>query len=221
MVELRRRVSCNGFYHKGIVAHKLCVAPAIYSTMAAQVAETCQLAIERIRWQQHGGSDKERLPNNPFLSVDPAPPLAEQDVESLKSLLVDSTQPLFQRYRAMFALRNLATSEAAQALAEGLYCADSALFRHEIAYVLGQLQDETTADALSKVLADPNESPMVRHECAEAMGSIATPQVTVALRNFLGDPEDVVRESCEVALDISDYNTSAEFQYADPLAQAV
>lgn len=48
---------------------------------------------------------------------------------------------------------------------------------------------------------------MVRHEAAEALGSIATPEVLPALREF-GSAEEtsrVVRESCEVALDMVRY----------------
>ena len=47
-------------------------------------------------------------------------------------------QPLFGR--ALFSLRNLGTEESVLAVAEGLSCEDNALFRHEVAYVLGQIQ---------------------------------------------------------------------------------
>lgn len=60
---------------------------------------------------------------------------------------------------------------------------------------------------------------MVRHECAEALGSIATPECTRILENYLKDEERVVKESCIVALDISEYENSAQFQYADGLAK--
>ncbi len=40
------------------------------------------------------------------LSVDPAPPLQETDTDRLQQLLMDETLPMFQRYRAMFSLRN-------------------------------------------------------------------------------------------------------------------
>ena len=56
---------------------------------------------------------------------------------------------------------------------------------------------------------------MVRHECAEALGAIATQECTATLREFLKDDERVVRESCVVALDMCDYESSGAFQYAD------
>lgn len=72
---------------------------------------------------------------------------------------------------------------------------------------------------LAATLARPTESPMVRHECAEALGAIARPACLAALRAHAADPERVVRESCEVALDMYDYETGPAFQYADGLEQ--
>ncbi|EDL31415.1 deoxyhypusine hydroxylase [Mus musculus] len=186
-----------------------------YSTdPVVEVAETCQLAVGRLEWlQQHPG---EATCAGPYLSVDPAPPAAEQDVGRLREALLDEARPLFERYRAMFALRNVGGKEAALALAEGLQCG-SALFRHEVGYVLGQLQHEAAVPGLAATLARTTESPMVRHECAEALGAIARPACLAALREHIEDPEQVVRESCEVALDMYEYESSQDFQYADGL----
>ncbi|XP_029398222.1 deoxyhypusine hydroxylase [Mus pahari] len=179
-----------------------------------EVAETCQLAVGRLEWlQQHPG---EATCAGPYLSVDPAPPAAEQDVGQLREALLDEARPLFERYRAMFALRNVGGKEAALALAEGLLCG-SALFRHEVGYVLGQLQHEAAVPWLAATLARTTESPMVRHECAEALGAIARPACLTALREHIADPEQVVRESCEVALDMYEYESGQDFQYADGL----
>lgn len=186
-----------------------------YSTdPVVEVAETCQLAIRRLEWlQQHPG---EATCVGPYLSVDPAPPAAEGDVGRLRETLLDEAQPLFERYRAMFALRNVGGKEAALALAEGLKCG-SALFRHEVGYVLGQLQHEAAVSELAATLARTTESPMVRHECAEALGAIARPACLAALREYITDPERVVRESCEVALDMYEYENGQDFQYTDGL----
>ena len=99
----------------------------------------------------------------------------------------------------------------------GLQSPDSALFRHEIAYVLGQLADIAAVDALTTSLRNTNEHPMVRHECAEALGGIATQDCTTVLQQYVSDPETVVRESCVVALDMCEYEMSSDFQYADTL----
>jgi deoxyhypusine monooxygenase len=73
--------------------------------------------------------------------------------------------------------------------------------------------------ALLKVLADVKQSDMVRHEAAEALGGIATPEVLPALQEWRtrDDSPRVVRESCEVALDMYEYENSGEFQYANGL----
>ncbi|KAF7460902.1 hypothetical protein GHT09_018147 [Marmota monax] len=182
------------------------------SDPVVEVAETCQLAVRRLEWlQQHPGQPTVA---GPYLSVDPAPPAEERDMGQLREALLDETLPLFDRYRAMFALRNAGGQEAALALAEGL-CCGSALFRHEVGYVLGQLQHEAAVPQLAATLARPAESPMVRHECAEALGAIARPSCLAALHAHAADPERVVRESCLVALDMYEQE-SGPFQQDRP-----
>jgi deoxyhypusine monooxygenase len=58
---------------------------------------------------------------------------------------------------------------------------------------------------------------MVRHEAAEALGSIAHPESLPLMQQYSKDHERVVRESCEVALDLAEYMASDEFEYADAL----
>lgn len=119
----------------------------------------------------------------------------------------------------MFSLRNLGTPDAICILGEALFCPSSALLRHEVAYVFGQMQNKGSIPFLQRCLEDTRELAMVRHECAEALGSIASETCLAILQRFLDDPEDVVRESCEVALDMCEYENSTEFQYADTLAK--
>lgn len=137
-----------------------------------EVAETCVLALGRLEWlekKRKGELENEQISENPYYSVDPAPPHSTHDVAYLKDKLLDESESMFERYRAMFQLRNNGSSEAILALCEGLKC-KSALFRHEIAYVLGQIQSPLTIDALRVNLEDVNENHMVRHEAAEALG---------------------------------------------------
>ncbi|PIK45177.1 hypothetical protein BSL78_17971 [Apostichopus japonicus] len=181
-----------------------------------EISETCQLAIERIKWLNSAEYESGPMSDNPFSSVDPAPPSSHESIAEAEQKLLDENVSLFERYRAMFALRNVNTDSSALALTKGLSCS-SALFRHEIAYVLGQMQNRVTVPALIKQLANKDEEGMVRHECAEALGSIAEKNCLEALKDFLRDSERVVRESCEVALDMFEYENSSEFQYADGL----
>ena len=104
----------------------------------------------------------------------------------------------------MFSLRNIGGPEAALILTEG-FNDKSDLFRHEIAYVLGQMMEPVTAPSLIKVLKNEEEHRMVRHEAAEALGAIGTIEAEEILENFKIDKSDVVAESCVVALDVIDY----------------
>ena len=180
------------------------------------VRETCELAINRINWTHGGAKDKENLQQSLYSSIDPAPPLPlEKDatIPELQALLNDPKQPLFQRYRAMFRLRDIGTDEAILALATG-FSAESSLFKHEIAYVFGQIGSPAAVPSLIEVLGRKEEAPMVRHEAAEALGAIASPEVVDVLKSYLNDEVDVVRESCIVALDMYDYENSNELEYA-------
>lgn len=174
-----------------------------------EVSETCQLAVDRLAWLAEGGKSQSSAV---YGSVDPAPPLDETDVSKLEKILLDENLPMFQRYRAMFSLRNKGDVESIKVLATGLNC-KSALFRHEVAFVLGQIASPAAIQELTTCLENQSENPMVRHECAEALGAIGDPKVEKQLEKFLSEHEaDVVRESCVVALDMVDYSNSNEFQ---------
>ena len=128
-----------------------------------EIAETCQIAIDLINWKKSG----ENISRGQYLSHDPAPPLTDsKNISDLQRTLMDSSQSLFVRYRAMFSLRNMNSDEAALALVKG-FEDESALFRHEVAYVLGQMQRPITSAALIEVLKKKDEHRMVRHEAAE------------------------------------------------------
>lgn len=99
------------------------------------VRETCEIAIDRIKFeiakpQDVDVSNSKRyvcdlnssriihvtgcFSISPFASIDPAPALIEEEtsIPRLKELLMDESLPLFKRYRAMFALRNMGTEES-------------------------------------------------------------------------------------------------------------
>jgi deoxyhypusine monooxygenase len=121
----------------------------------------------------------------------------------------------------MFALRDLASPPdlpsavpAIEALAAG-FSDPSALFRHEIAFVFGQLSHPASIPSLVATLSNIDEASMVRHEAAEALGSLGEePGVDALLKTFLDDPEQVVRESVIVALDMAEYERNGEMEYA-------
>ena len=160
-----------------------------------------------------------------FSSIDPAPPLPHIDdspsISALQETLLNTSLPLFLRYRAMFALRDLASPPslptsvpAIHALATG-FSDPSALFRHEIAFVFGQLSHPASIPSLVKTLGDKAEDAMVRHEAAEALGSLGDEEgVEEMLKKFVEDDVQVVRESVIVALDMAEFEKSGETEYA-------
>ncbi len=146
-------------------------------------------------------------------TVDPAPLAPETDVPSLEKRLMDPGLTMFQRYRALFSLRHVGLDDpdcredAIRAIARAMFEDDSALLRHEAAYVLGQMQGPRAIPHLVRIL-ESDSSPMVRHEAAEALGNMweETDEVIPILRRFaVEDPAREVRESCEVALDNVEY----------------
>lgn len=177
----------------------------------AVVRETCQIAAERIRRSK----EEAILPGKIYDSVDPTPAgnVALSPLE-LGEILMNSSLPLYDRYKAMFALRDKGGEESVLQLVRGLFDQNSALFRHEVAYVLGQMQHPASVPGLIKCLEVENEVDMVRHECAEALGSIASDEVLPILQKFKNDKQTVVKESCLVALDIFEYENSNQLHYA-------
>jgi deoxyhypusine monooxygenase len=137
-------------------------------------------------------------------SVDPAPAQDSSRIEVLQTTLLDEKEVMFKRMRAVFALRNIRSHQAIDILCEG-FSSKSALLKHELAYVLGQMQDSRALDTLVKILEDENEHVMVRHEAAEAMGAIGDNSIKEVLEKHLNDSHIEVSESCEVALDLLAY----------------
>ncbi|MEA3166892.1 MAG: deoxyhypusine monooxygenase [Thermoplasmata archaeon] len=163
-----------------------------------------------------------------YTSTDPAPPQdagggleavadkgarAKPSVAELRGRLLDRSLPMFQRMRAVFSLRNRGGAEAIEALAAA-FDDPSALLRHELAYVLGQMGDPHAVPFLTAVLRKGHEHVMVRHECAEALGAIGQPESVPVLQQYLKDPNPEVSESCEVALDLIAWVNSKDLHYA-------
>ncbi|KAF8635915.1 hypothetical protein AX15_000092 [Amanita polypyramis BW_CC] len=204
------------------------------------VRETCEIAVARIDWEgseegrRHCSETSSESHIPLYTSIDPAPAtstllrgapkpddISQSSITALREQLMDKSLPLFERYRAMFALRNIGTPPAVDALATG-FSDDSALFKHEIAFVFGQMLSPQSVPSLLKVLQSSNESDMVRHEAAEALGGIGTPEVLPHLKEWMTrkDAPRVVRESCQVAVDMWEHENSSEFEYADGLEAA-
>jgi len=157
----------------------------------------------------------ERPEVSEFGSVDPAPPASNgETVERLRDTLCNEEEKMFQRMRALFALRNIGGKSAVDSLADA-FGSSSALLKHEVAYVLGQMQDDHAVPHLVERLEDLKEDVMVRHEAAEALGAIGNLTAMSTLERFASDEEIVVAESCEVAIDLLNWVSSKRLEYSD------
>lgn len=186
------------------------------NTAPIELVDTCRLSLSVMEWKQNPSNHHEAPVGcacmlNPYSSVDPAPPHPEHvnvPTIELGEILRNSELDLFERYRALFSLRNRGGDDAVQELCRTLLDdTSSALLRHEVAYVLGQMQNPNSVEALAESLGRKSEHFMVRHESAEALGAIEDrwTEVETILRSYLDDEDVVVRESCAVALDAADY----------------
>merc|ERR1712198_765352 len=117
---------------------------------------------------------------------------------------------------------------------------EDTMVRHEAGEALGAIGDEIALEVLTKHLKDPVVE--VAETCELAVeriewlktqrqtakgeslsdnpyNSVATPEAFRVLTSHVDDPVQVVRESCQVALDMAEHEVSGELQYADTLAK--
>jgi len=78
-----------------------------------EIKDTCAIAISLLDWKKQNADKKDANADHPiYHSVDPAPPAEPKTVAELKTQLLDHNLSLFERYKAMFALRNDSSKEA-------------------------------------------------------------------------------------------------------------
>jgi deoxyhypusine monooxygenase len=149
-------------------------------------------------------------------------------IATLRGILLSGTAPLARRFRALFSLKHLASRApptpeslaAVAAIAAALVPSASALLKHELAYCLGQTGSrEAAAPHLRRVLADAGEDAMCRHEAAEALGALGDGESLALLRERRDDESepDVVRETCEIAVERILWEMDAEGRRTETL----
>ncbi len=57
------------------------------------------MALRRLEWLDKQKDEKNELSQNPYYSIDPAPPAVIKDVKFLKEKLLDESESMFERYR--------------------------------------------------------------------------------------------------------------------------
>ncbi|XP_026193044.1 deoxyhypusine hydroxylase [Cyclospora cayetanensis] len=131
---------------------------------------------------------------------------AVQDLPSLAKIaadLSDKNVSIVVKMSHLFSLREHGGREAAELLVRALKdraTVDSVLFRHEAAYVLGQLGSPESISFLEDTLADMTEDELVRHEAAEALAAIGSDTSLTTLSAYLEDASHPVKQTCELAV---------------------
>jgi deoxyhypusine monooxygenase len=180
------------------------------------IKETCEIAVENINWMKKTNNGETEGLNKCELiykTNDPSPPFnlkhdeKYKSLESIKTILFDQKETYFNKYRALFTLREFNNMAAVDVLCE---CFDkkhnfSPLFKHEVSFILGQmcLVAKNALTCLEYVLRDESEDPIVRHETALALGEITKSKDL--LEKYCKHENQLIRESCEIALDFIDY----------------
>lgn len=108
----------------------------------------------------------------------------DDTLQDLQNRLLNSNGniPLHDRFRALFTLKAVGDERAVEVISKGesrqgcfILCSvvnafelgftdSSALLKHELAYVLGQINNPAAVPTLNSVLENKEEDPMVRHE---------------------------------------------------------
>ena len=123
-------------------------------------------------------------------------------VADLRIALTSESVPLAKRFRALFALKHVASTHTDQSYAAieaiaAAFTTPSALLKHELAYCLGQTRNPKAVPFLRAVLEDYHEDAMVRHESAEALGALGDSgslEIMKKMRDDANEPT-VVRET--------------------------
>lgn len=188
--------------------------------------ETCFLMKKLIEWRVATDNGKTECLNLAKLRCstnDPAPPFNFKrepkyaDVKFLQAMLLDNEQfDLWERYRAMFTLREIYTEEAVLAICQCLTlensrkCSD--LMKHEVAFVLAQMEDVfmPAVPFLLECLRNDEEAPIVRHEVLICLGETLEDKSLIA--DFLQHPDLIVSQSCEAAMSLIDYRAKCALE---------
>ena len=131
-------------------------------------------------------------------------------ISALKTCILDLSQPIGKRTTAAFYLRTLGTIEAAEIIAKALNLSDTALMRHELAYILGQMQHREMCPVLSAILEDEEDDVLVRHESAEALGAIGDISSLEVLHKYRDHEAPEIAETCRIAIDLIEWKQSEE-----------
>jgi deoxyhypusine monooxygenase len=94
------------------------------------------------------------------------PSIDQSKIEKIGDVLNNADRPLKERFRALFTLKNIGGPTAIDCI-KRCFADPSELLKHELAYCLGQMQDDLAIPILEGILRNKSEHPMVRHEAGK------------------------------------------------------
>lgn len=187
----------------------------ILRTMSSVFTIILQISDFNQKYIQSGHLSTITQQMNPAMSGIPK----DNTVAALRKVLTSETEPLARRFRALFSLKHFAcmqpngeqTLPAIEAIAAA-FTSSSELLKHELAYCLGQSNNLNALPHLVRVLEDRKEDAMCRHEAAEALGALGYTDSLDILKTLRDDQSelDVVRETCDIAVDRILWSNSLE-----------
>ena len=187
------------------------------------IYDTVFLASKLMEWKKttdNGKTEGLHKLKQRFTNLDPAPlfNLVDEpkyaDVKYLQEMLLDDKNfDLFQRYRALFTLRDIYTEEAVLAICQTLtkenFAHCSPLFKHEVAFVLAQMEGvfKTAIPFLLDCVNNEEEADITKHEVLVCLGEVLDEKDKQLVEPFTKHPVLIVAESAQCALFNIDYRT--------------
>lgn len=184
-----------------------------------EVNDTCSIGLEKLRTYD---TLKDLYGKKYTKTLEPAAPFSKEDLQlelekhgvkpddfynNIQEYTLNGNVSLFNRYRAMYFLRNDNSKEAINILCNLLDKKNreftKTLLRHEVCFIFGQLEPESCLPTLEKVIVDETENEIVRHEAISAFAAISSDKKLI--EKYIEDKSRIVKESCLVGLNLIDY----------------
>lgn len=178
------------------------------------VRSTVRIAIRKLQTYSKDSNYKKYLEAN----IEPADPFTAEQLkahlkteqithEDILKELLNSEVEEFIKYRIIYYLRNQGDENSVKCLARLLDAANtpltSPLMRHELCFIIGQLQNKAdysfVKDALMGLIKDVNEEAIVRHEAVLTYNDIWGNEDFVEI--VKNDKDKLVSESVEIILE--------------------